>query len=144
MYDRGIDLAREEFIGFSVRRMIDMNLFAYPTAAKRYASGRPFFHPLAIEKIKEVCCKNGRIDFAFDVGCGTGQSTQALLEVAEKIIGLDSSAEMLSHAVHHERIRFVGGQAERMPFADAAFGLMTAALAFHWFDQQKFLLEAQR
>jgi SAM-dependent methyltransferase len=68
----------------------------------------------------------------------------ALLEVAEQIIGLDSSAEMLSHAVRHERIRFVEAHAEQMPFADSAFGLMTVALAFHWLDQQKFLLEAHR
>jgi len=124
--------------------MVDMNLFAFPTAAKRYASGRPFFHPLAIKKIKEVCCENGRIDFALDVGCGTGQSTQALLEVAKEIVGLDSSTEMLSHTIHHERIRFVEGQAEQMPFANAEFGLMTVGLAFHWFNQRKFLFEAQR
>jgi SAM-dependent methyltransferase len=67
--------------GPSIRQMADMNFFVYPTAAKRYANGRPFFHPLAIKKIKEVCCENGRIDRALDVGCGTGQSTQALLEV---------------------------------------------------------------
>jgi ubiquinone/menaquinone biosynthesis C-methylase UbiE len=124
--------------------MVDMNFFAYPTAAKRYANGRPFFHPQVIKKIKEACCENGRIDFALDVGCGTGQSTHALLEVAEEIVGLDSSAEMLSHAIHSDRIRFVEGQAEQMPFPDATFGLMTVALAFHWFDQKKFLLEAQR
>jgi ubiquinone/menaquinone biosynthesis C-methylase UbiE len=123
---------------------VDMNFFAYPTAAKRYANGRPFFHPLAIQKIKEVCCENGRIDRALDVGCGTGQSTKVLLEVAEEIVGLDSSAEMLSHAIHHDRIRYVEGRAEQIPFANEEFGLMTVGLAFHWFDQRKFLLEAQR
>jgi ubiquinone/menaquinone biosynthesis C-methylase UbiE len=121
-----------------------MNFFAYPTSAERYANGRPFFHPLAIKKIQAICCESGRIDRALDVGCGTGQSTLALLEVAKEIVGLDSSAEMLFHAVQHDRIRFVEGRAEQMPFGDAAFGLMTVALAFHWFDQQKFLLEAQR
>jgi len=121
-----------------------MNYFAYPTAAERYASGRPFFHPLAIKKIQSVCCQNGRMDRALDVGCGTGQSTQALLEVAEEIVGLDSSAEMLFHAVRSDRIRFVEARAEQMPFADAAFGLITVALALHWFDQQQFFREAQR
>ncbi len=121
-----------------------MNFFAYPTAAERYANGRPFFHPLAIQKIHAICCERGRIDRALDVGCGTGQSTSALLEIAEEIVGLDSSAEMLSHAIHDPRIRFVEARAEQMPFADASFGLITVALAFHWFDQRKFLLEAQR
>jgi ubiquinone/menaquinone biosynthesis C-methylase UbiE len=144
VYDRGESILFWQNYWIFHTHTVDMNFFAYPTAAKRYANGRPFFHPLAVEKIKEVCCENGRIDFALDVGCGTGQSTHALLEVAEEIVGLDSSAEMLSHAIQHERIRFVEGEAEQMPFADATFGLMTVALAFHWFDQHKFLLEAQR
>jgi hypothetical protein len=29
-----------------------MNYFAYQSAARRYASSRPYFHPVAIEKIK--------------------------------------------------------------------------------------------
>jgi ubiquinone/menaquinone biosynthesis C-methylase UbiE len=144
VYDRGESILFWQNYWIFHAHTVDMNFFAYPTAAKRYASGRPFFHPLAIKKIKEVCCENGRIDRALDVGCGTGQSTQALLEVAEEIVGLDSSAEMLSHAIQHKRIRFVEGQAEQMLLANEEFGLITVGLAFHWFDQRKFLLEAQR
>ena len=122
-----------------------MNYFAYPTAAERYASGRPFFHPLATKKIQTICCESGRIKRALDVGCGTGQSTQALLEVvADEVVGLDNSVEMLSRAVLHSQIRYVEGRAEQMPFDDASFGLMTVALAFHWFDQRQFMLEARR
>jgi SAM-dependent methyltransferase len=121
-----------------------MNYFAYRTAAERYAIGRPFFHPLAIKKVRAICCAGGRIDRALDVGCGTGQSTLALLEVADEIVGVDNSAEMLSHASHHERIRHIEAQAEQMPFGEASFGLVTVALAFHWFDRQRFLLEARR
>ncbi len=121
-----------------------MNYFAYPTAAERYANGRPFFHPLAIEKIAAKCCEGSRIDRALDVGCGTGQSTLALLEVADEIVGLDSSPDMLSHAPTHERIRYVEARAERMPFDVASLGLITVALAFHWFERQQFMLEAKR
>ena len=121
-----------------------MNFFTYPTAAERYANGRPFFHPLAMKRIQAICCKNGRVGRALDVGCGTGQSTRALLEVADEIVGLDSSTEMLCHATHHERIHYIEGHAEQVPFADAEFGVMTVGLAFHWFDQRKFFLEAQR
>jgi SAM-dependent methyltransferase len=121
-----------------------MNYFAYPTAAERYANGRPFFHPLAMKKIGAICCESGRIDRALDVGCGTGHSTLALLEVANEIVGLDNSAEMLSRAAAHVRIRYVEGRAEQLPFDDASCGLMTVGLAFHWFDHQEFLLEARR
>jgi SAM-dependent methyltransferase len=121
-----------------------MDYFAYPTAAERYASGRPFFHPLAVNKIQSICCENGRIDRALDVGCGTGQSTLPLLEVADEIVGLDNSAEMLSHAVHHAQVRYVEARAEQMPLDDASFGLITVALAYHWFDPREFILEAKR
>ena len=120
------------------------NYFAYPTAAARYSNGRPFFHPLAITKIRTICCERGLIDQALDVGCGTGQSTEALLEVADEIVGIDRSAEMLSHAGRHPQIRYIEGPAEQMPFSDASFGLVTVGLAFHWFDQQQFISEARR
>jgi len=121
-----------------------MNYFDYPTVAVRYATGRPFFHPLAITRIQKFCCENSRVDRALDVGCGTGQSTLALLEIAEELIGTDVSLEMLSQAEGHPRIRYVEGQAEKIPFPDESFGLITVALAFHWFDRRKFLLEAKR
>lgn len=121
-----------------------MNYFAYPTAAERYAKGRPFFHPLAIKKIQTICCENGRINRALDVGCGTGQSTLALLEVADDIVGLDNSPEMLSHGVRHARIHYVEARAEKMPLDDASFGLVTVSGAFHWFDRRQFMPEARR
>jgi ubiquinone/menaquinone biosynthesis C-methylase UbiE len=121
-----------------------MNYFAYRTAAERYAKGRPFFHSLAIKYIRDICCERGRINLALDVGCGTGQSTLALLETAEKIVGVDNSAEMLSHVVPHPRIRYVEAHAEQLPFDDMSFGLTTVSGAFHWFDQPLFMREARR
>lgn len=121
-----------------------MNYFAYPTAAERYAKGRPFFHFLAVEKIRTVCCEAAHIARALDVGCGTGQSTAALLELAHTIIGLDSSAEMLAQAIRHAQVHYIQARAEQLPFADGTFGLLTVGLAFHWFDRRAFMTEAQR
>ena len=121
-----------------------MDYFAYPTAAERYANARPFFHPLAANKIQAVCCRGTRVDRALDVGCGTGQSAIALLEVADEIVGVDSSAEMLSQAIRHEHVSYVEARAEQLPFDTASFGLLTVAGAFHWFDQRQFMLEARR
>src|SRR5690349_9146362 len=111
-----------------------MNYFAYPTAAERYAKGRPFFHSVAMEKIRTVCCEAAHISRALDVGCGTGQSTTALLELTHTIIGLDSSAEMLAQAIRHAQVHYIQARAEHLPFADGTFGLLTVGLAFHWFD----------
>lgn len=129
---------------WAVCRPKGMNYFAYPTAAERYANGRPFFHPLAANKIRAVCCRGTRVDRALDVGCGTGQSAIALLEVADEIVGVDSSSEMLSQAIRHEHVSYVEARAEQLPFDTASFGLLTVAGAFHWFDQRQFMLEARR
>jgi SAM-dependent methyltransferase len=141
MYDRNKAV---RFLPSCRPALESMNYFAYATAAERYANGRPFIHPLVMKKIRTICCDGGRIDRALDVGCGTGQSTVALLEVADEVVGVDNSTEMLSHAIRHAQICYIESQAEQLPFGDASFRLVTVALAFHWLDRQRFMLEAQR
>jgi len=120
-----------------------INLFVHKTTAERYAKSRPFFHPLVIKRIREF---TGRENFkhALDVGCGTGQSTTALLEIAERAVGIDISAEMLSQVPKDSRLQFYQSPAETFPFENAAFDLITVGLAFHWFEREKFLSEARR
>ena len=121
-----------------------MNYFGYATAAERYANSRPFFPPLAARKIRTVCCDGARVARALDIGCGTGQSSVALLEVADEIVGVDRSPSMLSQAIRHERVRYVESGAEQLPFDDESFGLVTVACAFHWFDRRQFVPEVRR
>lgn len=118
------------------------NYFAFPNAAARYASGRPFFHPIVADAIRSQIV--GKVPKAIDVACGTGLSTRILAEFAEDIIGTDLSDEMLAEAFHAEKIRYVRAAAEQLPFVPASFDLMTVGLAFHWFDRAGFLAEAQR
>ena len=120
---------------------IGMNHFAEATQAERYARFRPYFHPKVVEKIGEI---TGAIESALDVGCGTGQSTLALLSIAESVIGVDPAEEMLRHCPRRERLTYEVASAEKLPFEDDAFELISAGLAFHWFDQPKFLREAAR
>jgi SAM-dependent methyltransferase len=119
------------------------NYFAYPTAAERYARGRPYFHPLVVERIP-ASCRLDKCARALDVGCGTGQSALALTEIAERVIGADIAADMLAQAVLHPRVSYVRATAERLPFIAGAFDLATVGLAFHWFDRARFLCEAGR
>jgi len=117
--------------------------FAYQSAAERYALGRPFIHPLVVQKIVELTGKT-RFESVLDVACGTGQSTRAIAEIADRVIGIDSSAGMLARATGEANIRFQQASAESLPFAEASFDLLTVGLAFHWFDQHQFLNEACR
>jgi ubiquinone/menaquinone biosynthesis C-methylase UbiE len=51
---------------------------------------------------------------------------------------------MLREAGHHPRVVFLQATAEEIPLADEQFDLITAAQAFHWFDQEAFLAESHR
>jgi SAM-dependent methyltransferase len=119
------------------------NYFAYETAAQRYNKGRPYFHPLVIEKIAEIFPR-GRVARALDVACGTGQSTQALSKIAGLVVGSDVSTEMLSIAPRISNVAYAVASAEKLPFGAGAFDLLTVALAFHWFRREDFLKEASR
>jgi ubiquinone/menaquinone biosynthesis C-methylase UbiE len=117
------------------------NHFAHGSIGERYARFRPDFHLLAAAEIEKVI---GRMEHALDVACGTGQSSRALASLANSVIGIDSSEEMLALAQAHPRVRFQLGAAEQLPFSDMNFDLVVTALAFHWFDQAAFLQEVKR
>lgn len=121
-----------------------MNFFVYRSVAERYAKYRPYFHPLVIEKIKTHLNIQKPIGFALDVGCGSGQSTVALKEIAQFVIGIDVSAEMLDFAEGNSRIQYVQALAEEIAIKDEAADLITTSLAYHWFNQKRFFAEARR
>ncbi len=121
-----------------------MRFFTSPSEAERYAKSRPYFHPLAIARAKKAVGIERKVPLALDVACGTGQSTTALLAVAERVIGVDISRNMLAHAVQNEQIQYIQAQAESLPFQNNTVSLITTALAFHWFDRDQFLGETWR
>jgi ubiquinone/menaquinone biosynthesis C-methylase UbiE len=121
-----------------------MNHFSHQSAAERYVASRPYFHPKAIDLLLEKTGKK-RFNHALDVATGTGMGAKALLEVSEQVSACDLSAEMLHHAkVQLPKIEFLESSAEKMPFANDQFDLVTVFLAFHWFDQERFLEEVRR
>jgi SAM-dependent methyltransferase len=121
-----------------------MNFFSSKTAAERYTEGRPYFHPLVIERISTFLSLTNPVARAIDVGCGTGLSTVALKEIAEEIVGVDASSEMIALAPKSERIAYRVADALSLPFDESEFDLMTLCSAFHWLEREKFLREAGR
>ena len=122
-----------------------MNFFAHKTAAERYALYRPYFHPLVIENIKSYLGPKAPVERALDVGCGTGQSTVALKEIANSVVGVDISAEMLKLAKLQLEIKYHKASAEDLSMFDGeTFDLITTSMAYHWFDYKLFLPEAYR
>jgi ubiquinone/menaquinone biosynthesis C-methylase UbiE len=121
-----------------------MNYFAYASAAMRYASSRPYFHSVVIDRIKAHLKLEQLLARALDVACGTGQSSLALKTICQNVTGVDVSPEMLEFARQNPGIEFLESGAENLPFEDSSFDLLTVSNAFHWFDRSQFLSEAYR
>jgi ubiquinone/menaquinone biosynthesis C-methylase UbiE len=121
-----------------------MSFFAGLSEAERYARSRPYFHPLAIERASMRLDFEGPFPLALDIASGTGQSAVALLPLANQVIGIDVSRTMLVQAITRPQVHYAQARAEALPFANHSFPLVTTALAFHWFERQKFLAEARR
>jgi ubiquinone/menaquinone biosynthesis C-methylase UbiE len=70
-----------------------------------------------------------------DVGCGTGRFSAALADAfGADVIGIDPSQTMLAAArdrVKHPRVRFLEGDAERLPVADGSACLLFLSMVYH-------------
>ncbi len=120
------------------------NYFAGEDVAGRYSLNRPYFHPTVIDRVARFLHLQEPLSVVLDVACGTGKSTVALAEITSRVVGVDSSAGMLSHSETHGRVRYAEAAAEDLPFEDGSFDLITVASAFHWFNRDCFLFEARR
>ena len=120
-----------------------MNYFDVDGIAKRYALSRPYFQPQVIELVRKHL-NVAKVETALDVGCGTGQSTEALMSLANHAIGTDLSKPMVDQAKLGSTTQFLVCPAHQQPFADQSFDIITASMAYHWFDQSTFLTEAHR
>lgn len=123
---------------------LTMNYFSPKAAAERYSKGRPDFHSNTIRHIKDYLNLDGKLNNVLDIACGTGLSTKALLEIATNIYGTDISSEMLKLALQSDKIKYSVAPAGQQPFADNFFDLITVSSGVHWFDIDKFLVEANR
>lgn len=120
------------------------NHFSSKNAAQVYAKGRPYFHHQVIRWVNAFLNLEKPVPRALDIGCGTGLSAVALKEIANNIIALDISYDMLATAPRDRHIYYINTTAENLPFAAASFDLLTVSSAFHWFDKKRFVKESRR
>jgi ubiquinone/menaquinone biosynthesis C-methylase UbiE len=121
-----------------------MNFFSSGIAAEKYATGRPDFHANTIGRVRDFLNIDHKVPKALDIACGTGLSTKALLSVADKVYGTDISKEMLNRAHEKDKIHYAIAAAEKQPFDDGEFDLITVSSGVHWFNIDAFLIEANR
>ncbi|MEM9324617.1 MAG: class I SAM-dependent methyltransferase [Bacteroidota bacterium] len=109
--------------------------------AASYAKFRPSYpKPL----IKDICEHASGRSQALDVGAGSGQVAELLADHFETVYGIDISTQQLAQSTEQPNVHYRVSSAERTPFASSSFDLVTAAQAYHWFDEAAFWQEVER
>jgi ubiquinone/menaquinone biosynthesis C-methylase UbiE len=87
-------------------------------------------------------------DNVLDIGTGTGIIAHTISPYVDKVVGIDISSDMLSHAFEHRtnKEEFVKMDATKLDFGDESFSKVTARMVFHHIlsDTQKAMDECYR
>lgn len=119
-----------------------MNEDKFTGKAELYAKYRPSYPAELIDWLYE---KSGT-DTVADIGAGTGIFTRCLAQKPWKITAVEPNSDMFEQlkANAEKNINIVNASAENTGIVDNSIGLITAAQAFHWFDEDKFKAECKR
>ena len=131
----------------------DRNVAAFGRRAQRYDEGwlGQLHHQIAdrTADLALACVPEPRR--ILDVGCGTGYllgRLAARAPEAEGLAGIDAAPAMVKAArgaATDDRLRFVVGTAERLPWSAASFDLVVSTTSFdHWADQRAGLAQCAR
>lgn len=129
---------------FDRTRIHKSKLGRFGGQVKEYEKGRRGY-PKEVFQFLESLIKVKR-PLILDVGCGTGISTRQLAKTGP-VIGVDPDPIMLRVARKHRNAgvkKYVMARADRLPFKDSTFDVLTAFSAFHWFDDKKSIAEIKR
>jgi len=109
--------------------------------SKTYAQFRPTYPQELFDYILQFVENKKR---AWDCATGNGQAAKVLANCFEKVDASDISEAQLKNAVQKENIEYHLCPAEKTPFNDNSFDLITVAQAYHWLNWKKFHDEATR
>lgn len=81
---------------------------------------------------------------AWDCATGNGQAAKVLATIFEEVQATDISEKQLANAFQAPNIHYTNCPAEKTPFQDNSFDLITVAQALHWFSFDNFFNEVKR
>lgn len=108
--------------------------------ASAYAVYRPRYPAALYDWLLSV---SPGAQLAWDVGTGNGQVAHGLVTRFARVVATDPSAQQLSHAVPHPRIKFLETK-YASGLADSSAQLITVGQAIHWFELDGFFAESAR
>jgi ubiquinone/menaquinone biosynthesis C-methylase UbiE len=108
--------------------------------AQHYAAYRPPLHQVILERI----LGNTHYPCGLDIGCGTGQSSLALLPFCKEIIAIDPSKDMLAKAIANKAIEYGYFDKVHLDFKDQYFDIITLAGSLFYGKSQQLLDEISR
>jgi SAM-dependent methyltransferase len=109
--------------------------------SKQYAQHRPQYPGDVYAYLASIA--PGR-SLAWDCGTGSGQAALGLAAYFDHVHATDASAEQISHAYPHEKVRYHAEPAEHVSLSDFSTDLVTVAVAIHWFNFDEFYREVKR
>ncbi len=107
----------------------------------QYAQYRPHYPEAFYSYLVQLVQERNN---AWDCGTGNGQVAVALSSYFNRIDATDISANQLAQAPKRDNIFYSQHPAEKVPFPNQSFDLVTVGQAVHWFDMKAFYKEAQR
>lgn len=132
----------------NTNRRMSYRLFEEADHAKLYAKYRPTYPLEVYDEIRKYCQhpESSGCDVALDVACGSGQSTFPLMDIVQKVVGMDISEKQVTEARQlTDEVEFRVGPAEDLGFqGNETVDLVTIAQAIHWLDTEKFYGEVTR
>jgi len=113
----------------------------FSSQSKLYATFRPTYPEELYEFIFQYVTEK---KVAWDCATGTGQVANYLSSRFDEVYATDISQPQLDQAGKRTNIFYSICPAEKTPFQENQFNLITVAQALHWFDRDAFYSEARR
>lgn len=105
-----------------------------------YVKARPSY-PKEIVSLLESKCGLTHTSVVADVGCGTGMLAKLFCDYGSKVIGVEPNGPMREagrqYLGSYPNFEMIEGTAESIPLPGTSVDFITAAQAFHWFNQKE-------
>ncbi len=107
----------------------------FSDVAARYQRYRPTYPKALFHWLASLVPASAQV---WDCACGSGQATAGLASISSTLVASDISRSQIAQAPELSGTWYLTASAERPPFREDSFDLVTVAQAAHWLDLARF------